>query len=252
MHVIVIGEPGRLRSKNLETLKLVGYEIEYMEPHLPKSDDRGLVEDRRFQKALLGRVLNKGEVGCWMAHHLARISIATRRCHEFHIVLEDDADCRYLPDAGELLRIAERSISTKRPALTSLFMRMPPTGSGKPSIKRVLVPNAGTVGYLLNSKAAELDLRFDEVRTTADWPSQFHSCRFFESSNFGVLEWPGQSTIGGRVKDESAIRFYLNTILRIQASVREGVSVREALWAAFIAPLLRDMRNRFRRINQSG
>ena len=252
MHVLVIGEQGRLRSKNLEALKLAGYKIEYIAPYVPKSDERGLIEDIRFQKALLGRVLNKGEVGCWMAHHLARISIATRACHEFHLVLEDDADCRYLPEAGELLKIAERSIDNALPGLANIFITTPPELSGKPSIKRVLAPNAGTVGYLLNSKAAQLDLNFEEVRTTADWPSQFFSCGFFESSNFGVLEWPGQSTIGVRQQYDSPVRFYLKSFSRILASVREGVKPREALWASFTAPLLRDIHNRFSRTKPRG
>lgn len=252
MHVLVIGEQGHLRSKNLEALELVGYHIEYIAPYVPKLDERGLVDDSRFQKALLGRVLNKGEVGCWMAHHIARISIATRACHEFHLVLEDDADCRYLPEAGELLKIAERSMDKKLPGLANIFITTPPVVSGKPSIRRVHAPNAGTVGYLLNSRAAQLDLNFDEVRTTADWPSQFYSCRFFESSNFGVLEWPSQSTIGDRRQYESPIRFYLKSFPRILASVREGVEPREALWASFAAPALRDMRNRFSRINRRG
>lgn len=244
MHVVVIGDPSSLRSQNILNLSSLGYDLEYMQPFYPADNEPGLATDYKFQLALIGRRLTKGEVGCWMAHHLARLSIAHRECHEFHLVLEDDADCDGLPRAEVLSDLVTRKMGTSRPGLLNLYSKGRFSDSGKLDIHREVAPNSGTVGYLLNLRACGLDLTIQNVRTTADWPSQFYSCRFFRASNFGVREAAGQSIVGNRITGQSSIFFYLTAGRRMILSLLLGIDIREALWATLLAPLARDLKNR--------
>lgn len=247
MHVVVIGEEGSLRSQNLSLLLSKGYEMTFSPPVYPEDGHRGLNEDVPLQSAILGRPLTRGEVGCWVAHHETRRAIAIQACHDFHLILEDDADIGILPNSDVLMKLINEPLGGKSPAILNLYQKGRVIHSGEMAVNRVLAPNAGTVGYVLNQEAAKIELDVTEVRNTADWPSQYFKCRFFESRNFGVLEWPTTSIVGVRGAKLSSLHFYFTAIRRMISATTLGVSAREALWSTLLAPLVRDIRNRMPR-----
>ena len=248
MHVIVVGTEGNLRNPHLMKLRDSGFELDFSAPVYPTRSILENLGDQIINTTFLGRRLSSGEVGCWLAHDAIRKSIAEKQCHEWHIVLEDDADCSFLADPSRISEILSQLHSSSHLAvLVNLFGRDARTSIAPRSVRRLLAPFSGTVGYLANLNSMNATNPWG-IAMTADWPLHLQSARFFEVSPLMIREIQSESLIGVSERVTSAKHFYMSIPVRLMRALNSRVPLGVALRAIVLNPALRDLTNRLRRI----
>ena len=244
MHVIVVGRENSLRNPKILELRAAGFELDFADPVFLNEPQFASVGDQHLNTVLLGRKLTVGEVGCWLAHDSIRKEISEKSCHEWHIVLEDDADCKFLGDSAEMTDILSRINEVREtPVVVNLFGRSASSSNSPRRVRKLYSPFAGTVGYLANLKAMSYVNSWG-VAMTADWPLHLQNARFFEVIPPMVCEIDSDSIIGFTERATSAREFYTSVPKRFFRALSLKMPLSVALRAVVLNPFLRDLQNR--------
>jgi hypothetical protein len=247
MHVIVVGTEGNLRNPQLLKLRDSGFELDFSAPVYPTSAILENLGNQIINTTFLGRKLSSGEVGCWLAHDAIRKKIAERRCHEWHLVLEDDADCSFLGKPSHVLDILSRlKLSSDLAVLVNVFGQDAQNSTSSRKVRGLLAPFSGTVGYLANLNSMSATNSWG-IAMTADWPLHLQSARFFAVAPPMVREIQSESLIGVSERVTSAKQFYMSIPVRLIRAVRLRVPLGFALRAILFNPALRDLTSRLRK-----
>jgi len=179
-----------------------------------------LVDESRFRRFFLRNMVD-GEIGCHLSHQLA-YQFLLAEDDQWLVILEDDAEI--LPEFDEAVRTAT-SLSTDIPyiiALNALQIGSPGIGNKAPpllaeplsvgndvTIHEALFGGWGSVGYVINRKAAELltnARKNRRIAAPADWPTVSTHITFAQAIPPVVVEQSQSvSTIGARVELASSI-----------------------------------------------
>ncbi len=246
MHTIVIGDKKRLRNPALLGLKALGFEPELASPVYISEETTRAVQSSHLNRVTLGRELMRGEVGCWLAHDNVRRALATSRCHEWHLILEDDATIVGGIDARGIELELEREFgATDKPIVVSLFDSMSLRGLEDLKIVRTPSPPSGTVAYAINQAYCQAVNHFG-IAMTADWPLFAQAFDFFRFSPAIAREIEGVSGISAGSRSISSSKFYLSLLQRLVEAFRLGLPPSLALRAILINPVRRDLFYRLR------
>jgi hypothetical protein len=243
MHTIVIGRAGNLRNPLIAELTDKGYSLDYLDPVFLSPEEALESQNLELNQFLLGRPLSKGEVGCWLAHNQVKMLLGGNSCHEWHLVLEDDADCRNLPTAEKLSKLLGEKVGQTAPTIVSLYAPGRIVEFSDTKLARVLNPFTGTVAYAGNTAFFNIENHYG-VAMTADWPLFSQEAGFRQFRPPIVCEIESQSQIGTGPRGKSVLSFYLSAPMRLTRAVRAGVPVLLATKAILINPFLRDFKGR--------
>ncbi|MEY4714387.1 MAG: hypothetical protein RIQ37_717 [Actinomycetota bacterium] len=248
MHVIVVGKKESLRNPRLLTLTSFGFDLDFVDPVFPSAPQLENPAEQMLNRALLGRKLSAGEIGCWLAHASVRRRIAEKRCHEWHIVLEDDADCEFMGDASEFNDFVQQlNRNTEKSVIVNLYGRNAASSAAPRALRRLSAPFAGTVGYMANFQAMS-QVNSWGVVMTADWPLHLQKASFYEITPPMVREVFSESLIGDIERATSAWGFYASAPLRFFRALALKVPLGIAARAVALNPLLRDIKNRLTKL----
>ena len=248
MHVIVVGSEGNLRNPDLLKLRDAGFELDFSAPVFPATSTLENLGDQLINTTFLGRKLVSGEVGCWLAHDAIRRNIAEKRCHEWHLVLEDDADCSLLGDPSHISQIlSQLQLSNDRAVIVNLFGHDAQSSSSPRNLRKLLAPFSGTVGYLANLNSMRASNPWG-IAMTADWPLHLQSASFFDVAPPMVREIQSESLIGLSERVTNARKFYMSIPVRLIRAFKLRVPLGVALRAVVFNPAVRDLTSRLRSI----
>lgn len=243
MHTIVIGERNKLRNSAILDLEARGFKLEFSPPVYVDKGAAEASQAKDLNLSTLGRTLIEGEVGCWLAHDKIRQHLARLKCHEWHVILEDDAGISEHATAGAIEKSLTGLSVGDEAAVVSLYSPGGGTDASVLKITRSLAPTSGTVAYAINLKYCELDNPYG-LAMTADWPLFAQSLEFRRFHPPIAFEIQARSEIGASSRSYSPTRFYLTICLRFARSVRLGVPISLATRAVILNPLLRDVSSR--------
>ena len=187
----------------------------------PDTASRGeLVDESRFRR-FFSRNMADGEIGCHLSHQRAYQFLLAEH-DQWLVILEDDSEM--LPGFDEAVRAAT-SLPTDIPyivALSALQIGSPGIGNKAPpmlseplsvgddmAIHEALFGGWGSMGYVINRKAAELltnARKNRRIAAPADWPPVSTNITFAQAIPPVVVEQAQSlSTIGARVELASSI-----------------------------------------------
>lgn len=174
-----------------------------------------------------------GEVGCLLAHALAR-SLASK---PWALVLEDDAvlDMQMVIKASLELE----KILPSGPSIVSLA-DVPKFKALKPKLRRLRFAPSTTLAYFFSRSCSELDEKFSSRIGLADWPLSFAQVKFYSFWGSVVEELKTESTIdSGHIRERNALSYYVKISLQLpRLMVLLGY---ESVRHFFFQPLLRDL-----------
>lgn len=235
MLVYVIGNEKSVRSSSLrERTRDLG--IKFIDGVFL---DANLIPESIDQAAnvlMLGRKISAGEAGCILAHAKAWSALS----EDWALILEDDADVSRL-DIGHITESIS-GLDSSYPTIVTLFDSQSMVRCGSSGLRRLGYHPAGTVGYLINERAASSVPRV--LVGTADWPLHTAGFRFYSLWNNAVREEVAGSQIGPTGRGSgNALSFHLSSIIRIPKILLELGW--EGVFVGVISPLKRDIVNIF-------
>lgn len=255
LRVVVVGVPGKLRSKHLSNIADSLPSTLFVAPVIFDSsietNEFSVAEDR-ITELLMGGIMLDAEVGCSVAHQRAlgqaAASIREDSSLDWILVCEDDADFGHCEWSS--LQKLLGGLPKARPTLVSLYgtdsrcMEIPV--HERPKLRRLRYLPSGTVCYLINRLALDrlshsLKLPISYV---SDWPVVFSAIDFYRIPTLVVSEATGTSTIGPRPQGYSVRKRLALTVSQLtnlsEVARLSGVAPLQALrW--IISPLIRDM-----------
>ena len=230
--LIVIGLPGKLRSKSLELLVTKLKTVIFVDPvQITKQNRLGTVVNEQLSEVICGKRLSDSELGCAIAHKTARIqadfAIASSDIFKWALIVEDDADLGI-----NLFNIINRdltSVDYKSPAIINLYSK---NTRGSLAFRKInqretfratqyLTP--GTVCYAINREGLQILRRFDDmpIDCVADWPLLFSHLKMYIPNQTQVFEIQGATSMGQRQQPKHWAKmhfrqlFYLKKIARL-------------------------------------
>lgn len=244
--LIVIGSPGKLRSKSLELLATKVKHFFFVDPVQIATENRlGTVVNEQLSEVICGKRLSDSELGCAIAHKTARIqadfAIASSDIFKWVLIVEDDADLGI--DLFNIINRELTSVDFTSPAIVNYYFRNTRGSLTFRNInqretfraKRYLA--AGTVCYAINREGLQILRRFDDVPIDclADWPLLFSHLKVYIPNQTQVFEIHGPTSMGQRQQPKHWAKmhfrqlFYLTRIAKMY-----GLSIRRTAGYLFI------------------
>lgn len=260
--LVVLGMPGKLRSRSLDELSREVSNCVHVPPRFKAVDrDSSIVNESRT-KLLTGRRLSDADVSCALTHKRAVMAadnvFQTHKHISWVLIAEDDADI----DVRTFHRVASELHSAcidaptlvkfySAPSLRLLIRRM--TGIRRSNLLSSRHWLAGAVCYAINREAVREVLPFAwmPVDNVADWPVYYSRLNLLVSGEIIVGEVTGPSTIGMRdsVGVFSRILLYGRQIGHLGSLSRMyGLPRKKVVQHLIATPLLRDLQGRFPRL----
>ena len=247
--LIVIGSPGKLRSKSLELLATKLKTAIFVDPvQITKQNRLGTVVNEQLSEVICGKRLSDSELGCAIAHKTARIqadfAFASSDIFKWVLIVEDDADLGI--DLFNIINRELTSVDFKSPAIVNYYYRNTRGSLTFRNInqretfraKRYLA--AGAVCYAINREGLQVLRSFDDVPIdcVADWPMPFAHLKVYIPNQTQVFEIQGATSMGQRQQPKHWAKMHFRQIFYLKKIARlyEISTWRTAGYLFIIAP----------------
>jgi len=237
--ILVIGDCKNLRNPDLvEILSSSGIPFGFVDPIFVDEKTANFFPGQKLNRALYGRRLLRGEIGCALAHRIAR----QRMTQNWALILEDDAVIS--KEAIRSLPAYLSGLGHQKPIIISLFNGVE-TNLSTNSLKRIRHMPSTTLAYMATSAVRALESDHYRQIGTADWPLDLTSVRFYALWGLGVRAHDSKSLVdsdGLRLRNRA---YYPRALALIPIFLfRYGWAY---VYFSVISPLTRDLGNRISR-----
>ena len=242
--ILVIGDWKNPRNPDLvKILRSSGIPYGFVDPIFVDEETAHFFPGQKLNRALYGRRLLQGEIGCALAHRIARQRITQK----WALILEDDAVISQ--DSIRSLPAYFSALGHQNPIIISLFNGVE-TNLSRNSVRRIRHMPSSTLAYVATSAVQALESDHSRQIGTADWPLDLASARFYALWGLGVHEYDSKSLV-----DSDGLRLG-NRAYYLRALSLIPIFLFKYGWAfvyfSVISPLTRDLGNRIRRTFDAG